>query len=82
MKTLLSRVFPVEEKNISSFLGSFHRFLFKTFISIKNNILELSLPGTDLLPGLQVNWFARIKNIGYSAQLGDYEKRKLGIFNL
>ena len=82
MKTLLSRVFPVEEKNISSFLGSFHRFLFKTFISIKNNILELSLPGSDLLPGLQVNWFARIKNIGYSAQLGDYEKRKLGIFNL
>lgn len=77
-----SRIHPAEEKSYTSFLGSFHSFLFKSFTSIKNNILELSLPGTDVLPGLQLSWLARIKNIGYSVQLGDYEQRKLGIFNL
>ena len=82
MKTMSSRIHPAEDKNFTSFLGSFHSFLFKSFTSIKNNILELSLPGTDVLPGLQLSWLARIKNIGYSVQLGDYEQRKLGIFNL
>ncbi len=43
---------------------------------------ELSLSGWDLFPALQVRWITSIKNIGSSSHLGDYEKRKLGIFNL
>lgn len=82
MKTLLQRTAPYVGKTDSTFLSAFHRFLFKKFIAIKNLFGEISFPQKKVFPVIQVSWLDRIKNIGCTAQLGDYEKRKLGVFNL
>lgn len=77
MKLPPQKTYPVDEKSFSSFYQIFYQFFFT------GSKQQIKFPEQrEVIPALAINWLARIKNIGNVAQLGDYEKRKLRVFNL